>query len=44
MIEQGGVKFDNEKVTDINKEISLDDIDSKIIQKGKRAFIKVKVI
>lgn len=44
MIEQGGVKFDNEKVTDINKEISLDDIDSKIIQKGKRAFIKIKVI
>ncbi|MDD3520019.1 MAG: tyrosine--tRNA ligase [Actinomycetota bacterium] len=44
VIEQGGVKYDNEKVTDINKEISLDDIDSKIIQKGKRAFIRIKVI
>lgn len=44
MIEQGGVKFDNKKVTDINMEISLDDIDSKIIQKGKRNFIRIKVI
>ncbi len=44
MIEQGGVKYNNEKVTDINMEISLDDIDSKVIQKGKRAFIRINLI
>lgn len=43
-IMQGGVKLDGKKITDINKEIFLDEIDSKIIQKGKRAFIKIKVI
>ena len=44
MIEQGGVKFDSEKVSDINMVIPLDDIDSKIIQKGKRGFIRLKLI
>jgi len=44
MIEQGGIKIDNIKITDVNKEIPLDDIDSKVIQKGKRAFVKIKVV
>lgn len=44
MILQGGVKIDGKKVTDVNKEVSFEEIDSKIIQKGKRAFIKIEVI
>ena len=38
-IEQGGVKVNNEKVTDVNLTIS---IDSTIIQKGKKNIIKVE--
>jgi tyrosyl-tRNA synthetase len=40
MVEQGGVKIDQEKVTDIKVEIDLSS--EKLIQVGKRKFLKVK--
>jgi tyrosyl-tRNA synthetase len=43
IIEQGGLKIDNNKVTDINLELNIDELNSKIIQKGKRYFLKVIV-
>lgn len=38
MVEQGGVKINNEKVSDVNFVVK---IDSTIVQKGKKNFIKV---
>ncbi|MCL4385669.1 MAG: tyrosine--tRNA ligase [Actinobacteria bacterium] len=43
IIEQGGLKIDNNKVSDINLELNIDELNSKIIQKGKRYFLKVIV-
>jgi len=40
LIEQGGIKIDGKVESDINKEIKLDK--EKLIQRGKRQFIKVK--
>lgn len=39
LIEQGGVKIDNEQQSEINKEINLEK--EKLIQVGKRKFLKV---
>lgn len=43
LIEQNGIKINNEKINDINKVIKFNDLknDSLIIQKGKNAFLKV---
>ncbi|MHB1253483.1 MAG: tyrosine--tRNA ligase [Candidatus Humimicrobiaceae bacterium] len=41
VIEQGGLKIGDNKITDINLELSLEEINSKIIQKGKRYFLKI---
>ena len=41
VIEQGGIKINNKKINDINLELSLDEINSAIIQRGKRNFIKI---
>ena len=43
LIEQGGIKINDEKITDINSEFLLNTLDSKIIQKGKRHFLKIKL-
>jgi tyrosyl-tRNA synthetase len=40
MVEQGGVKIDQEKVESIDEEISLSS--EKLVQVGKRKFLKVK--
>ncbi|MEA2088620.1 MAG: tyrosine--tRNA ligase, partial [Patescibacteria group bacterium] len=40
MILQGGVKIDNKKITDSNKIIEINK-EGKILQKGKRNFIKI---
>lgn len=42
MIKQGAVKIGNEKVTDIDMVLVPADSDGKIIQKGKRYFIKLR--
>ena len=41
VIEQGGIKINNKKINDINLELSLDEINSAIIQRRKRNFIKI---
>jgi tyrosyl-tRNA synthetase len=41
VIEQGGLKIGDNKITDINLELSLEEINSKIIQKGRRYFLKI---
>lgn len=43
LIDQGGLKIDNNKVSDINLELNLEEINSKIIQKGRRFFLKLVV-
>ena len=42
LIEQGGVRLDEEKVTDINKEIETVSEGGFLIQVGKRKFLKIK--
>lgn len=42
LIEQGGIKINEEVVSDINFEIKV--VDNTIIQKGKRGFVKIKVL
>lgn len=41
LIEQGGVKIDNEVVTGPSKEITLED--NMVLQVGKRKFVKIKI-
>lgn len=41
VIKQGGLKIGNNKIADINLELSLEEINSKIIQKGRRYFLKI---
>jgi tyrosyl-tRNA synthetase len=41
VIDQGGVKIDEEKISDLNLEVELSD-KPKVIQKGKRHFVKVR--
>jgi tyrosyl-tRNA synthetase len=41
VVEQGGLKIGSNKVTDINMEINLEEINSKIIQKGRRYFLRI---
>ena len=41
LIEQGGVKIDNQKITDWQKEITIKN--NMIIQVGKRKFIQIKI-
>jgi len=43
LIIQGGIKIDNKKINDPNMELSLSEIDNKVIQKGKRYFRKILV-
>lgn len=41
LIEQGGVEVDNERVTEVNKEITIEN--SILIKVGKRKFVEVKL-
>ena len=41
VMEQGGLKIGSSKVADINAELDLEEINSQIIQKGKRYFLKI---
>ncbi len=43
LIEQGGLKIDGNRISDTNFELALSDINSKIIQKGRRYFLRVIV-
>ena len=41
LVSQGAVKIDDKKISDSNIEFDLNDIDKKVIQKGKRHFKKI---
>ena len=41
LVSQGAVKIDDKKISDSNIEFDLNDIDKKVIQKGKRYFKKI---
>ena len=41
MIKQGAVKLDGVKIDDDSTEFDLEEIDGKILQKGKRHFRKI---
>jgi len=41
LITQGGIKIGSERVDDVSMEIDLDDLNNKVIQKGKRYFRKI---
>ncbi|MCL6087508.1 MAG: S4 domain-containing protein, partial [Actinobacteria bacterium] len=41
LIEQGGLKINNIRISDINIELLLDELNLKIIQKGRRFFLKI---
>ena len=41
VIEQGGLKIGSNRVTDINMELNLEEVNSEIIQKGRRYFLKI---
>ena len=41
MIKQGGVKIDDEKVTDLHLEISSDQ--ERILKVGKRKFLRIMI-
>jgi len=41
LIAQGGIKVDDKKINDPNLEFNLNDINGKVIQKGKRYFRKI---
>ncbi|MCX6347249.1 MAG: tyrosine--tRNA ligase, partial [Actinobacteria bacterium] len=43
VVEQGGLKIGGNKVTDMNTELNLEEINSQIIQKGRRYFLKIIV-
>ncbi len=42
LIEQGGIKINEQVITDVNLEVKL--VDGLIISRGKRQFIKVKLV
>ena len=41
LVAQGGIKINNRKISDPNLELSLNDINKKVIQRGKRHFRKI---
>jgi len=41
LVAQGGIKINNRKISDPNLELSLNDINEKVIQRGKRHFRKI---
>jgi tyrosyl-tRNA synthetase len=43
LIAQGGIKVDDKKVNDPDKEFNLDDLNNKILKRGKRFFRKIIV-
>ena len=44
LIQQGGVRIDDEKVDDVNLSVTLPESGEFIIQKGKKVFHRVRVI
>lgn len=46
LIQQGGIKINNEKITSIDHEISMNDFTDKklMIQKGKKSFRQIKLV
>jgi tyrosyl-tRNA synthetase len=43
-IAQGGVKLDGEPLQDGTLDISIDEVDGKVLQLGKRRFVRVRVV
>ncbi len=43
LIHEGGISIDGESVRDVNLEVNPQDLKGKIIQKGKRTFIKIEL-
>lgn len=41
LVDQGGIKINDRKISDPNLELSLNDINEKVIQRGKRHFRKI---
>ena len=44
LIQGGAITFKNEKVTRFDMQISAEDADDALLKKGKKSFIKVKVV
>lgn len=44
LVEGGGVAIDGEKVIDSDLELAFEEVDNKVIRKGKKTFIKVEII
>ncbi len=44
LIRQGGVKVNDKKINNPDIEFEIDDINEKVIQKGKRHFRKIKIV
>ena len=41
-VQQGGVSFAGEKITDIGRQISLSELENEpLLQKGKKSFMKI---
>lgn len=43
LLSQGGIKIDNKKITDSNPVLNLNDLNNRVLQKGKRYFRKIKI-
>ena len=43
LIEQGGIFIDNEKKTDLNEVLNLDNKKEFVVKKGKKTFVKVVI-
>jgi len=44
LIDGGGVAIDGEKVIDCDLELAFEEVDNKVIRKGRRTFVKVELI
>lgn len=44
LIEGGGVAIDGEKVIDSDRELAFEEVDNKVIRKGRKTFIKVEIV
>jgi tyrosyl-tRNA synthetase len=42
LIQQGGIKIDGEKISDLQAQIAINAIDSIVLQVGKRHFVKIR--
>jgi tyrosyl-tRNA synthetase len=44
LVEGGGVAIDGEKVIDSDLELAFEEVDNKVIRKGRKTFIKVEIV